>query len=148
MEKFRYEQNLISSTNWLPRTVSETRNIPRVDKNPRHELRDVVASSESLFAFDIFVLDAGDTSCVWRSEQCPRLEVELATFLAEHSTSVRNNDVEVSRSNLNVPSERSTKRFHILFEMFSGSELRVLPISMPFCHHQRTTKHAWACQNH
>ena len=37
----------------------------------------VVASSESLATFDVFVLDAGDTLYVWGGEQCSQLEVKL-----------------------------------------------------------------------
>ena len=78
--------------------MPETRIVPRVERRPRHVRREVVTSSESSFTFDVFVLDAGDTTCVWRGEQCSQLEVELATFFAEHRTSVRNSDVEVSRT--------------------------------------------------
>ena len=35
---------------------------------------EVVASNESLATFDVFVLDAGDTSFVWGGEQCSQLE--------------------------------------------------------------------------
>ena len=59
---------------------------------------DVGASSESLSTFDVFVLDAGDTLYVWGGEQCSQLEVEMATFFAEHRKSVRNSDVEVSHT--------------------------------------------------
>uniref|UniRef100_A0A7S1ACU6 PH domain-containing protein n=1 Tax=Noctiluca scintillans TaxID=2966 RepID=A0A7S1ACU6_NOCSC len=59
---------------------------------------EVVVSSESLTTFDVFVLDAGDTLYVWGGEQCSQLEVELATFFAEHRKSVRNSDVEVSHT--------------------------------------------------
>ena len=35
---------------------------------------------------------------MWRGEQCPQLEVGLATFFAEHRKSVRKSNVEVSRT--------------------------------------------------
>ena len=71
-----------------------------------------VASSESLATFDVFVLDAGDTLYVWGGEQCSQLEVKLATFFAEHSKSMRNSDVEVSRTT------------SLKFWMFLGAEER------------------------
>ena len=59
---------------------------------------EVVPSRVSLITFDVFVLDAGDTSYVWGGEQCSQLDVELATFFAELRKSVRNSDVEVSHT--------------------------------------------------
>ena len=52
---------------------------------------EVVASSEPLALFDVFVLDPIDTLCVWGGEQCSQ-------SVAEHLKSVRNSDVEVSRT--------------------------------------------------
>ena len=62
------------------------------------QVTEVLPSSESLITFDVFVLDAGDTSYVWGGEQCSQLEVELATFFAELCKSVRNSDAEVSHT--------------------------------------------------
>ena len=51
---------------------------------------EVVASSRLLATFHCFVLDAGDTLFVWDGEFRSHLEVEMATFFAEHRKSVRN----------------------------------------------------------
>ena len=74
---------------------------------------EVVASSESPATLDVvFVLDAGDTLYVWDGEQCSKLEVELATFFTQHHKSVRNRDVELSRTT------------HLKFWMILGGEER------------------------
>ena len=48
---------------------------------------DVVEFSESLIMFDVFVLDASDTSYVWSGEQRSQAEVKLAKFFAERRKS-------------------------------------------------------------
>ena len=58
--------------------MHETRNIPKCIEG---------ASSESS-AFDVSVLNVGDTLYVWGGQQCSQLKVELATFFAEHRKSV------------------------------------------------------------
>ena len=69
--------------NLSSRKVSKTRNVLSVERGPRHVITEVVAPSETLITFDVFVLDAGDTSYALGGEQHSQMNVKLATFFAE-----------------------------------------------------------------
>ena len=66
---------------------------------------EVVASSESLITFDVFVLDAGDTSYVWCgvTSRCPTLQTGSFGCFSElrrekSSTSAASEIVQLPRS--------------------------------------------------